>query len=1121
VDDRSLRPGLTTVVFVDVEASTALLDRVGDDAGVASVRGQLDVVRERIRTYGGAEVKSLGDGLLLTFSSPRQAVAFALASQRALGESRPRVRVGINTGEVIGADVDPLGGAVNLASRITDRAVGGEVLVSDVVRQLVGTVPSIRFESRGRHRVKGFSERWHLWAAEDSAGERRLPATIGRVAELAIMSELLSSTAAGAGRTILVEGEAGIGKTHLVREVMARAHRSGIGVVDVTADEVVRRPGLIPYVLLAAARAGEPRRAHLDELLNAPLPARRSGGDLSYAIIEASVDLFEEMTRSRPVLLVAEDLQWADDLSIAALVAIVRRVPVSGFSVVGSLRPTPRPVALDRLIERAHGGLVTHLRLGALEEVDVHALASALTGAAPGQRLRERLRSTAGNPLFITELLRSLDDEGLLRIESGLAEVAGADLPANLNDTLVRRLSWLRPDTNELLRLASLLGRAFTLHDLAAITGRSVVDLASGLREASLAGLIVGDGDQLTFHHDLIRDAVYGHMLAAERRDLHRAAGQALAHAGAPTRQVAEQYARGASPGDLQAVVWLERAALETVYMSPAGAVTLLEDALALAPEGWPRRCDLQAQMIELLAMCGRYDDAEGLADQVLAASPSDDVRYVALRGMATVHAGRGQIPAEIATLHRAADALGAPPDDAKRRRCIAARLSIHTGAMNTDEARHVAGDILAQAIVEDDATTQCVAHQTLGVVASLSGHGIVGRHHLATALALFDSGRVKPAAYQMTEVFLVPCLIELDAINDARTIAVRACRRAERRGALALLPHTYRVAAAADICAGRWDDAIAALEAGQAIIDETGDRNSILYYDAAAATIAMHRGDWEHAEARLASGLRRNREQDAPFGVDLLYSAQAELLGARGELDAALILAETTWAQTAPIRYIYGYRRRGTFLVRLAVKLRRDELARSVTADLEEGARRTPARSAAAAALQCRGLLNGDPDVILEAAATYRETPLRPALAACCEDAADMLTATDRRDEAIAMLSEAAAIYGDLDAAGDTARVNATLRSLGGRRPQRQSRPSFGWEALTPTETNVSRLVAEGLTNPEIGARLYISRRTVETHLSHVFQKLGLTGRTQLVAELTRRTTVPSLGDGTTRPAT
>jgi DNA-binding CsgD family transcriptional regulator len=195
---------------------------------------------------------------------------------------------------------------------------------------------------------------------------------------------------------------------------------------------------------------------------------------------------------------------------------------------------------------------------------------------------------------------------------------------------------------------------------------------------------------------------------------------------------------------------------------------------------------------------------------------------------------------------------------------------------------------------------------------------------------------------------------------------------------------------------------------------------------------------------------------------------------------------------------------------VRLAVGLGRDELARAVTAELEEGARRTSAASATGAALLCRGLVEGDPELALNAVARYRDTPLKPELAACCEAAAVLLAEVDRRDEAVALRREAATIYADITASGDASRVGAGLCELGVRHTRtRLGRPTFGWESLTPVETDVSRLVAEGLSNPEIGARLYISRRTVETHLSHVFRKLGLTGRTHLAAEFARRSPV------------
>jgi DNA-binding NarL/FixJ family response regulator len=172
----------------------------------------------------------------------------------------------------------------------------------------------------------------------------------------------------------------------------------------------------------------------------------------------------------------------------------------------------------------------------------------------------------------------------------------------------------------------------------------------------------------------------------------------------------------------------------------------------------------------------------------------------------------------------------------------------------------------------------------------------------------------------------------------------------------------------------------------------------------------------------------------------------------------------------------------------------------------MEEGAKRGSAVSAAATAKQCRGLLSRDADMLLEAVAARRSVPFVPELAQCCEQAAVVLAESDRRDEAVKLLDEAAALHVGLGATGDLARVDALLRGLGARRRRQQAeRPTTGWESLTRMERQVADLVAEGLTNPAIGARLFVSRRTVETHLSHIFTKCGLTSRTQVAAEVVR----------------
>ena len=176
----------------------------------------------------------------------------------------------------------------------------------------------------------------------------------------------------GGGRVLLVEGEAGIGKTHLVREAAARAADRGVTVVEVTADELVRRPGALAHGLLGASGGRAVARERLAAALD---PADRSGGsDHSFAVVEASIELVEDLARERSVLVIAEDLHWGDDLSTAIFAAIARRCRVSRFSVIGTTRPSGRSPSVDRVMEACRDGLGQLVRLGALDPVDVLAL---------------------------------------------------------------------------------------------------------------------------------------------------------------------------------------------------------------------------------------------------------------------------------------------------------------------------------------------------------------------------------------------------------------------------------------------------------------------------------------------------------------------------------------------------------------------------------------------------------------------------------------------------------------------------------------------------------------------------------------------------------------------------
>jgi YVTN family beta-propeller protein len=160
--------GTATVMFTDVESSTDITTRLGDDAAASLLATHNTVVLDQVAAHGGHDVRSTGDGFLVVFDSARAAVACALAIQRELAEREHpiRVRIGLNAGEVLQGSDELFGAAINLAARVMDRADGGEILATDTVRQLVGTMTQASFRDRGRVALKGFAERQRLYEVD-------------------------------------------------------------------------------------------------------------------------------------------------------------------------------------------------------------------------------------------------------------------------------------------------------------------------------------------------------------------------------------------------------------------------------------------------------------------------------------------------------------------------------------------------------------------------------------------------------------------------------------------------------------------------------------------------------------------------------------------------------------------------------------------------------------------------------------------------------------------------------------------------------------------------------------------------------------------------------------------
>jgi len=361
----------------------------------------------------------------------------------------------------------------------------------------------------------------------------------GRGPEAGILAESLDRVAAGQPAVVLIEGEAGIGKTRLLDSAVQDARARGMQVARGRAEELEQsRPfGLVAAVFGCERSSGDLRRAAIADLLAAPLG---SGGTvtsdpgLRFRTVDAFADLAEALALAGPLVIGVDDLQWADPSSVLTLGAVARRMAGLPVALVGGLRSLPRGTDLDRLISLLETAGARRIQLAPLPDTAVRDLVADAVAAEPGPALLAGAAGAGGNPLFVTELIGALLQDGTVQVAGGRAEVAHATLPPTLRLTILRRLSFLPHPAVRALRAASILGSSFSLTDLATITGSSALELSVALDGAARAGVIEDDAPRLRFRHDLIRDAVYEDLPGGVRRGVGPEGGGGGGAGGAP-----------------------------------------------------------------------------------------------------------------------------------------------------------------------------------------------------------------------------------------------------------------------------------------------------------------------------------------------------------------------------------------------------------------------------------------------------------------------------------------------------------------------------------------------------------------------------------------------------------
>lgn len=931
-------------------------------------------------------------------------------------------------------------------------------------------------------------------------------ALFGRANEVGILDKLLDSVGSGFGSTVLLEGEAGVGKTRLLEEALALAKRRGFRVLRGSAREVDSdRPfGILAEALFLDPRADDEERAEIGRGLTRRSPfAGSTPADERYRLVESILSLLERLTAHEALVLALDDLHWADASSLVALDHVRRRLAHVPLAVVGTLRPLPRPRELERLVAEVAGNDVAHVVIGPLSEEAVAALVRDQLGTEPDPALMALVAGARGNPFYVTELVAVLGEEGLLDERNRALEADRAALPPTLRLTILRRLGFLSIQTLELLRVASILGSTFPVTDLSTVLGRPPAELLSALDEALRAGVLAEAGERMAFRHDLVREAVYEDIPIAIRRALHTDAGRRLAGAGASPVHVATHFASAATPGDREAVEWLRRAAREVGAQDPTIAARLLEKAHDLLPPKDEARNELLAELAWWLLWSGKLEETVGLSRRLLAARPDPRVAGTLHYALAKALVSQGRVAESLRELEVGLSVEGLPEEDRLRLLADLALRRFH--ARDIPGAREAAERALREAEAAGAPFPACAARCALAMIALYGGRVPQAVEEAEATVALADADLTGELLLVGPRLYLGLALIQADGLDKAVGV-LHAARGEEGQAFQSVWPG---VAALAHYHAGRWDDAVAEAETSLALAEETGSRVFDLLVSGTLAQVAFHRNDLRAAERALTAAEEELRDSGlARMGLAWVQWARAFVKEARGDALDALHLLDGVWELGVAREMPAECSELTPDLVRLAIsagwQLRAAEVAETMEGLAEH--MRTP--SARGRALRCRGILEREPDALLEAVRALRSGRRPLELAAACEDAARLLRFAGRDAEAIDLLREAAEQYIGLTASRDAARVDAELRSLGvrpGRRGPRR-RPTTGWESLTPTELEVVRLAAEGLTNGEIGRRLFISPRTVSTHLTHVFGKLGVSTRVQLAAEVARR---------------
>lgn len=656
----TLPEGPVTIMFTDIEGSTALRTSLGDAETNALFRRHDELVKEQIEAHQGYDQgAALGDGFLSVFVSTRRAVACAIGIQKALDSfNRSRsgpplnVRIGLNTGEVAWQDDQLSGEAVHAAARVCAAGSGGQILVSDVTRQLAGTVPDVTFHDAGEFHLKGFPQPWRLfdvvWVRETSSLPEQV--FVGREAELALLRGKLASALKGHGGLVLIGGEPGVGKTTLAKQLVVEAGQRGALAVF---GRCYESEGTVPYspfveMLEQALSLMPPGIVREDLGEDAPEVARllpelrRRFPDIGepldlppeqqrHYFFNAVASFIARGAARFPLLLVMDDVHWADEptlLLIEHMAALLPEIRVLG---VGTYRDVEldvaRPLAatMERLLRNR---IMDRISVKRFDRTTVATMLQALAGKpAPEAVVGAVFEETEGNPFFVEEVFRHLVEEGKLLDGGEFREditIDELDVPESVRLVVGRRLERLGAEAQRVLAAGAVVGKAFPFRLLREVAGVESGRLVDIVDEAEVARVVVPEqrnGEvHYSFAHELIRQTLLSSVSMLRRQHLHLAVADAIertdkrAREQRPSEIATHLLQAGAAADSARTLEYLELAVQRAVESAAfEEAIRAIDDALSVTES------DDKLRTARLLEQQGWANRALGRFEQCIA----------------------------------------------------------------------------------------------------------------------------------------------------------------------------------------------------------------------------------------------------------------------------------------------------------------------------------------------------------------------------------------------------------------------------------------------------------------------------------------------------------------------